>query len=160
MWTNKQIWEFEQLNENLTFDMIHAEHGSYEIDSWKSKRTHLGSDLRDVTVKTFDHLLDGEELWIADKNQGKLDEKNIAYLMAVIADVMVEEEVCLNFAINNDCLVVSIDGNADVIDCKEFFEEFYHLATGFNYDTDTGFPKTRQKQRCILQDYKKNLIKK
>ena len=150
MWTNKQIWEFEQLNENLTFDMIHAEHGSYEIDPWKSKRAHLGSDLRDVTVKTFDHLLDGEELWIADKNQGKLDEKNIAYLMAVIVDVMVEEEVCLNFAINNDCLVVTIEGNADVIDCKEFFEEFYHLATGFNYDTDTGIPEDKTEAEMYL----------
>ena len=25
MWTNKQVWEFEQINEDLTFDMIYVE---------------------------------------------------------------------------------------------------------------------------------------
>ena len=55
--------------------------------------------------------------------------------MSVLVDTMIDEEVCLNFRIENDFLVMSIDIKADVIDCKEFFEEFYHLATGFNYDT-------------------------
>ena len=27
MWTNKQVWEFEEINENLTFDMIYVEPG-------------------------------------------------------------------------------------------------------------------------------------
>jgi hypothetical protein len=61
--------------------------------------------------------------------------------MAAIVDTMIDEEFCLNLRIDKNCLVVSIDKNADVIDCKEFFEEFYHLATGFNYDTDTGIPE-------------------
>ena len=52
--------------------------------------------------------------------------------MPVMVDTMIEEEVCLNFRIENEYLVVSVDTKADVIDCKEFFEEFYHLATGFN----------------------------
>ena len=27
MWTNKQIWEFDQLNEDLTFDLQYVEPG-------------------------------------------------------------------------------------------------------------------------------------
>ena len=48
--------------------------------------------------------------------------------MATIVDTMIEEEVCLNLRHDKNCLVISIDRNADVIDCKEFFEEFYHFS--------------------------------
>jgi hypothetical protein len=141
MWTNKQVWEFEEINENLTFDMLYVEPGEYNENLWKSKSSHLDSDVRDVVNRTFDNLWDDEELWITSKGEKQLDEKFIPYLMATIVDTMIEEEVCLNLRIDKNCLVVSIDRNADVIDCKEFFEEFYHLATGFNYDTDTGIPE-------------------
>jgi hypothetical protein len=70
--------------------------------------------------------------------------------MALIVDTMIEEEVCLNLRLNKDCLVISIDRNADVIDCKEFFEEFYHLAIGFNYDTDTGIPEDETEAEMYL----------
>ena len=138
MWTNKQIWEFEQLNEELTFDTVYANRGSFE--SWDTKMANRDVFIRDTVVRTFDNFLDGRELWISNKDQGKLDSKYVAYLMSVMADIMIEEEVCLNFRIENDALVATIDEKADVIDCKEFFEEFYHLATGFNFDTDTGIP--------------------
>ena len=141
MWTNKQVWEFEQINENLTFDMLYVESGNYDENLWKSKSAHVDSDVRDVAVRTFDNLLDDDEMWISNKGIRELDEKHIPYLMAMIVDTMIEEEVCLNIRRDKNCLVVSIDRNADVIDCKEFFEEFYHFATGFNYDTDTGIPQ-------------------
>ena len=141
MWTNKQVWEFEEINENLTFDMLYVEPGEYNENLWKSKSSHLDSDVRDVVNRTFDNLWDDEELWITSKGEKQLDEKFIPYLMAAIVDTMIDEEFCLNLRIDKNCLVVSIDKNADVIDCKEFFEEFYHLATGFNYDTDTGIPE-------------------
>jgi len=150
MWTNKQIWEFEQINENLLFDVVYVESKSFNEDSWKSKLAHPNSDVRDVVVRTFDYLVDGNELWIASKDQGKLDVKFTPYLMAVMADVMIEEEICLNFRMENDCLVVLIDNDADVIDCKEFFEEFYHLATGFNFDTDTGIPDDETEAEMYL----------
>ena len=150
MWTNKQIWEFDQLNEELSFDVLYAEPGKYDSSLWKSKNAHPDSYIRDVVVRTFDNLLDNEQLWIANKGEIKLDEQHIAYLMAVITDVMIEEEVCLNFRIDEDCLVVSIDRDADVIDCKEFFEEFYHLATGFNYDTNTGIPEDETEAEMYL----------
>ena len=150
MWTNKQIWEFDQLNEELSFDVLYAEPGKYDSSLWESKNAHPDSYIRDVIVRTFDNLLDNEQLWIANKGEIKLDEQHIAYLMAVITDVMIEEEVCLNFRIDEDCLVVSIDRDADVIDCKEFFEEFYHLATGFNYDTDTGIPEDETEAEMYL----------
>ena len=150
MWTNKQIWEFDQLNEELSFDVLYAESGKYDSSLWKSKNAHPDSYIRDVIVRTFDNLLDNEQLWIANKGEIKLDEQHIAYLMAVITDVMIEEEVCLNFRIDKDCLVVSIDRDADVIDCKEFFEEFYHLATGFNYDTNTGIPDDETEAEMYL----------
>ena len=150
MWTNKQIWEFDQLNEELSFDVLYAESGKYDSSLWKSKNAHPDSYIRDVVVRTFDNLLDNEQLWIANKGEIRLDEQHIAYLMAVITDVMIEEEVCLNFRIDEDCLVVSIDRDADVIDCKEFFEEFYHLATGFNYDTDTGIPEDETEAEMYL----------
>jgi len=150
MWTNKQIWEFDQLNEELSFDVLYAESGKYDSSLWKSKNAHPDSYIRDVVVRTFDNLLDNEQLWIANKGEIRLDEQHIAYLMAVITDVMIEEEVCLNFRIDEDCLVVSIDRDADVIDCKEFFEEFYHLATGFNYDTDTGIPDDETEAEMYL----------
>jgi len=150
MWTNKQIWEFEQLNENLRFDALYVEPGNYETDSWNSKLAHPDSDIRDMLVKTFDNFLDSNELWIANKRQGKLENQYVPYLMAVIVDTMIEEEVCLNFRIENDCLVISIDTKTDVIDCKEFFEEFYHLATGFNYDIDTGIPDDETEAEIYL----------
>ena len=150
MWTNKQVWEFEEINENLTFDMLYAEPGKYDESLWESKSTHLDSDVRDVAVRTFDNLLEGEELWVASKGKKQLDTKFIPYLMATIVDTMIEEEVCLNLRQDNGCLVISIDRNADVIDCKEFFEEFYHLATGFNYDTDTGIPEDQTEAEMYL----------
>ena len=133
MWTNKQVWEFDQVNENLTFDMLYAD-----------------SDIRDIIFKILGYFEDSFELWIASKGQGKLDKKHVAYLMAVIVDAMISEEICLNFRIENDCLVVTIDTKADVIDCKEFFEEFYHLATGFNYDIDTGIPDDETEAEMYL----------
>jgi len=148
MWTNREIWEFEQINEDLTFDAVYAEPGNFE--SWKSKLAHQDVDVRDMVVRTFDNFLDGNELWIANKDQGKLDKKYAAYLMSVIVDVMIEEEICLNFRMENDCLVTIIDEKADVIDCKEFFEEFYHLATGFNFDTDTGIPEDETEAEMYL----------
>jgi len=150
MWTNKQIWEFEQLNENLRFNAVYVEPGEYDVKSWNSKLAHPDSDIRDMIVKTFDYLIDGNELWIANNRQDKLEEKYVPYLMAVMVDTMIEEEVCLNFRIDNDCLVVSIDSKTDVIDCKEFFEEFYHLATGFNYDEDTGIPEDETEAEIYL----------
>ena len=150
MWTNKQVWEFEEINENLTFDMIYAEPGKYDQKLWESKSAHLDSDVRDVAVRTFDNLLEGEELWVSSKGKKQLDTKYIPYLMATIVDTMIEEEVCLNLRQDKDCLVISIDRNADVIDCKEFFEEFYHLATGFNYDTDTGIPEDQTEAEMYL----------
>jgi len=150
MWTNKQVWEFEEINENLTFDMLYVEPGKYDENLWKSKSSHLDSDVRDVVIRTFDNLLDYEELWITNKGEKQLDKKFIPYLMATIVDIMVEREDCLNLRIDKNCLVVSIEKNTDVIDCKEFFEEFYHLATGFNYDTDTGIPEDETEAEMYL----------
>jgi len=150
MWTNKQIWEFEQLNENLRFDALYVEPGDYDAESWNSKSAYPDSDIRDMTVRNFDYLEDGNELWIANKGQRRLEEQYVPYLMAVIVDTMIEEEVCLNFRIDKNCLVISIDSKTDVIDCKEFFEEFYHLATGFNYDIDTGIPDDETEAEIYL----------
>lgn len=148
MWTNKEIWEFEQINEGLTFDAAYAEPGKFE--SWKSKLSYPDSEIRGMIVRTFENFLEGKELWIANKDKGKLDKKFVAYLMSVIVDVMIEEEICLNFRTENDCLVTIIDEKADVIDCKEFFEEFYHLATGFNFDIDTGIPEDETEAEIYL----------
>ena len=150
MWTNKQVWEFDQINPELTFDLIYVEPGKYDEKLWESKSAHLDSDVRDVIVRTFDNLLDDEELLISNKSEKSLNKNNVAYLMAVIVDTMIEEEVCLNFRLDRDFLVLSIDRDADVIDCKEFFEEFYHLATGFNYETDTGIPDDETEAEMYL----------
>jgi len=150
MWTNKQVWEFDQLNPELTFDLLYVEPGKYDENLWKSKSAHLDSDVRDVVVRTFENLLENDELWIADKGIKSLNKNNVSYLMAIIVDTMIEEEVCLNFRLDRDCLVISIDREADVIDCKEFFEEFYHLATGFNYDIDTGIPDDETEAEIYL----------
>jgi len=150
MWTNKQVWEFDQINPELTFDLIYVEPGKYDEKLWESKSAHLDSDVRDVIVRTFDNLLDNEELWISNKSKKVLNKNNVAYLMAVIVDTMIEEEVCLNFRLDRDFLVLSIDRDADVIDCKEFFEEFYHLATGFNYETNTGIPDDETEAEMYL----------
>ena len=150
MWTNKQIWEFDQINPELTFDLIYVEPGQYDEKLWESKSAHLDSEVRDVIVRTFDNLLDDKELWISNKSEKSLNKNNVAYLMAVIVDTMIEEEVCLNFRLERDFLVLSIDRDADVIDCKEFFEEFYHLATGFNYETDTWIPDDETEAEMYL----------
>ncbi len=149
MWTNKQVWEFDQTHEDLRFDMAYVK-ANEMLESWKSKLGYPDSDIRDVSVRTFDHFLDGNELWISDKDKGMLEEKHFPYIMAVMADIMIEEEICLNFRVSNSCLVVSVDDDVDVIDCKEFFEEFYHLATGFNFADDTGIPEDETEAEMYL----------
>lgn len=150
MWTNKQIWEFERINGNLKFDSVYEKPEKFDKESWKSKSAYPDSDIRDVVVKTFDYFLEGNELWIANKGQRQIEDKFIPYLMATIVDIMIEEEICLNFRVEHDCFGVSIDSKADVIDCKEFFEEFYHLATGFNHDIDTGIPDDETEAEIYL----------
>ncbi len=150
MWTNKQVWEFEQLNENLRFDVLYVELENYSEKSWDSKLAYPDSGIRDLAVKTLDYLLDDHELWIANKGHDELEEQYIPYLMTVLVDAMIDEEVCLNFRMENNFLVISEDTKADVIDCKEFFEEFYHLATGFNYDIDTGIPDDETEAEIYL----------
>jgi hypothetical protein len=149
MWTNKQVWEYEQIHEHLRFDLAYVKSKGI-IESWTSNLGYPDSDIRDVSIRTFDHLLDGNELWIADKGNGVLEEKHVPYIMAVMTDLMIEEEICLNFRIVQNCLVISLDDKADVIDCKEFFEEFYHLATGFNFTTDTGIPEDETEAEMYL----------
>jgi len=149
MWTNKQVWEYEQTHENLRFDLAYVESLTV-VESWTSKLGYPDSDIRDVVVRTFEHMLDGNVMWLANKDQGMLNEEHVRYLMAVLTDLMIEEEICLNFRIDHDCLVVSIDNDADVIDCKEFFEEFYHLATGFNFTSDTGIPEDETEAEIYL----------
>lgn len=150
MWTNKQVWEYEQIHEEIKFDLVYVESGNKEI-SWKSKLAHLNSNIRETIVGTFEYLIDGYELWITNtkNDQIKLNEY-IPYLMAVIVDTMIDEEVCLKFREDNNCLIVSIDSQTDVIDCKEFFEKFYHLATGFNYNTNTGIPEDETEAEIYL----------
>ena len=150
MWTNKQIWEFEQINEDLRFDLLYTNSESPKQEEWNSKRGYPNSSIRDVTVKTFDHFADGYELWIVNNNQNKIKSEFIPYVMAVMADIMIDEEICLNFDIKDEYLIVSVDTDADVIDCKEFFENFYHLATGFNYDADTGIPNDENEAEIYL----------
>ncbi|QUC65504.1 hypothetical protein NsoK4_04510 [Nitrosopumilus sp. K4] len=150
MWTNKQIWEYEQKNPELKFDVLFVEPKNKNID-WKSKFAYVKSDIREVTIDNFDFLADGFELWISNSKEKKeIDKKIIPYLMAVMADIMIDEEITLKFRIEEECLVVSVDHDADVIDCKEFFEEFYHLATGVNYDTDTGIPEDQTEAEIYL----------
>jgi hypothetical protein len=151
MWTNKQIWEYEQIHEEIKFDMMYVEPKNKEI-SWKSKLVYLDSNIRKILGGTFEYLADGYELWVTNSkdNQRKLDELLIPYLMAVIVDTMIDEEICLKFREDSNCLVVSVDSHADVIDCKEFFEEFYHLATGFNYNVNTGVPDDETEAEIYL----------
>jgi len=151
MWTNKQVWEYEQIHEEIKFDMIYVEPGNKEEISWKSKLAYPNSDIRKIIVSTFEYLADGYELWITNsKDDQKLDESLIPYLMAVIVDTMIDEEICLKFREANNCLIVSVDSQADVIDCKEFFEEFYHLATGFNYNVNMGIPDDETEAEIYL----------
>ena len=152
MWTNKQVWQYEQIHEEVKFDAMYVEPKNKDKISWKSKLTYPDCNIREIIVDTFEYLIDGYELWIRNSknSQIKLDESSIQYLMAMIVDTMIDEEICLRFGENNDCLVVSIDSHADVIDCKEFFEEFYHLATGFNYNVNTGIPEDETEAEIYL----------
>jgi hypothetical protein len=152
MWTNKQVWEYEQIHEEIKFDVLYVEPGNKEEISWKSKRAHPDSNIREIIVETFEYLVDGYELWVRNSkdNQSELNESLIPYLMSVIVDTVIDEEVCLKFREEGNCLVASIDSQADVIDCKEFFEEFYHLATGFNYNVNTGIPDDETEAEIYL----------
>lgn len=138
MWTNKQTWEYEQANEDLGFDMACSKPGEM---SWDSKFASRDSDLRDMATDMYEPMTDGYELWIAEKDRQEVKKQHIPYIMAVMVDVMSDEEACLNFRTDGGYIVASIDTKADVIDCKEFFEKFYHLATGFNYAEQSGIPK-------------------
>lgn len=152
MLTNKQVWEYEQIHEEIKFDVMYLKPGNKEEISWKSKRAHPNSNIREIIVGTFEYLVDDYELWITNSknNQRKLDESLIPYLMAVIVDTMIDEEICLKFREDSNCLVVAVDSHTDVIDCKEFFEKFYHLATGFNYNVNTGIPDDETEAEIYL----------
>jgi hypothetical protein len=147
MWTNKQIWEFEQANQNLKFDVLLTEQNAKK--NWGSKHAHLECNVREAIQDNLDYLAKGYELWISNSEK-KPDEKHIPYLMALAADIMIEEEITLKFRTEDGCLGVSVDFDADIIDCKEFFEEFYHLATGVNYDSDTGIPQDETEAEIYL----------
>jgi len=152
MWTNKQVWEYEQIHEEIKFDAVYVQPKNKEEVSWKSKLAYVDCDIRIVIVNTFEYLLDGYEMWIKNpkSQQLQLDSASTPYLMALIVDTMIDEEMCLRFRESNDCMVVSIDPQTDVIDCKEFFEEFYHLATGFNYNVNTGIPEDETEAEIYL----------
>lgn len=152
MWTNKQVWEYEQIHEEIKFDAVYAQPKNNEELSWKSKLARVDCNIRDVIVNTFEYLLDGYELWIKNprSQQLQLDSASTPYLMALIVDTMIDEEICLRFRESDGCMVVSIDPQTDVIDCKEFFEEFYHLATGFNYNVNTGIPEDETEAEIYL----------
>ena len=151
MWTNKQVWEFDQIHPDIKFDLLFVEPKSTHRE-WKSKMAHSKCEIRETIIQNFDYLADGYDLLISDEGQeGKsLDEKCIPYLMALIVDLMIDEEITLNFKMEEKCLCVSVDFDADVIDCKEFFEEFYHLATGMNYDVNTGIPEDETEAQIYL----------
>ena len=148
MWTNKQVWEFDQTHEGLTFDLAFVDKNTHEFN-WNSKNPFLDSDIRDTVLKNFG-LLEDQKMIVASKGEGKLKNDYFAYVMAVLTDLMIDEEIPLIYTKQNDCLSVTIDENADVIDCKEFFEEFYHLATGFNYEIDTGIPDDETEAEIYL----------
>lgn len=148
MWTNKQIWEFEQTNSELEFDIIFVDPKDKQRD-WNSNDAFKKSDIRETVIDNFDYLADGFEMWISNDTE-RIEEKYIPYIMAVMADLMIDEEITLKFRMENDNLVVSVDYDADVIDCKEFFEEFYHLATGVNYETNTGIPDDQTEAEIYL----------
>ena len=150
MWTNKEIWEFEQLNEELKFDTLYVKPNNSDVKSRNSELECPNTDIRDSVIKNFDYLAEGHELWIKNKGQNQLDAQYFPYVMSVMADIMIDEEICLNFKTENDCLGTYVDSDADVIDCKEFFEEFYHLATGFNYNVDTGIPSDETEAEMYL----------
>ena len=78
MWTNKQVWEYEQIHEEIKFDVMYVKPGDKEI-SWKSKLAHLDSNIREIIVGTFEYLVDDYELWITNSknNQKKLDKMDI-----------------------------------------------------------------------------------
>lgn len=140
MWTNKQIWEFDQRGEDLTFDIFCVK-PKESINSCNSKSKYTDSDIRESSVSAFDHLVDGYKILISNKNEKRLDDRYIPYLMGVLVDMMIDDEICLNFDVEDGCLSIMMDTDADVIDCREFFEEFYHLTVGIGYDADIGIPK-------------------
>ena len=148
MWTNKQVWEFDQTHEGLTFDIVFVDKNNDEI-VWNSNNSFLDSDLRDTVLKNFG-FLDEQKMIVANKGEKKLNSDYFAYVMAVLTDLVIDEEIPLIYSKQDNCLSVSIDENADVIDCKEFFEEFYHLATGFNYEIDTGIPDDETEAEIYL----------
>jgi hypothetical protein len=152
MLTNKQIWEYEQTHDEIKFDVLYVEPGNKDKKSWSSRLSYLDSDIRNVLVRTFEYLTDGYELWVRNSknNQRKQDESLFPYIMALVVDIMIDEEICLKFREDENCLVVSIDPKADVIDCKEFFEAFYHLATGVNYDMYIGIPEDETEAEIYL----------
>ncbi len=148
MWTNKQAQKFEDSNPELTFDAVCAKPNSFE--SWNSKMSYPDAFIRETAIRTLEDLTEGYELWIANKSQGKLDEKYVAYIATVMAGVAIQNEICLSMRIEDECFVVSVDEKADLFDCREFFAEFYHLAFGFNYDINIGIPddETEAKMYC------------
>jgi len=70
--------------------------------------------------------------------------------MEVIIDMMIDDEITLNFKMEKTCLSVSVNFDVNVIDCKEFFEEFHHLTMGINHNIDTDIPEDEVEDEIYL----------
>ena len=70
MWTNKQVWEFDQIHEGLTFDIVFTDKNNDEI-IWNSKNSFPDSDIRDTVLKNFG-FLEEQKMIIANKDEKKL----------------------------------------------------------------------------------------
>ena len=106
MWTNKQIWEFDQTHEGLTFDIVFVDKNNGEI-IWNSKNAFTDSDLRDTVLKNFG-FLEEQKMIIANKGEKKLNKDYFAYVMAVLTDLVIDEEIPLIYSKQNNFPSVSI----------------------------------------------------
>ena len=135
MWTAKQVWEYER-GRGLLFDVSCEEPGGRP---WNPRRTAAGAALRDAAVDMYGMMEDGGELWVARGGRAPVPRETVPYVMAVLADVVSGEEAPLRFRLEGGFVVASIDAGADLVDCREFFEEFYHMAAGAAYE-HSGIP--------------------
>ena len=149
MWTVKETYEYEQKHSEPQFDVKYAhEHDKKTV--WGDKKMEFtNSTLRELWNNTYDCIYEHYEMWIKDvsvfeNDPPSITDDHVRYAMSMTVENMTEDELPLKFRVVNGYLVIVGDYHSGLTETKEFYEEFYHLVFGFNFDVPSNIPEDEE----------------
>ncbi len=155
MWTVKETYEYEQKHSEPQFDVKYAhEHDKKTV--WGDKKMEFtNSTLRELWNNTYDCIYEHYEMWIKDvsvfeNDPPSITDDHVRYAMSMTVENMTEDELPLKFRVVNGYLVIVGDYHSGLTETKEFYEEFYHLVFGFNFDVPSNIPEDEEEAEVFI----------